>query len=67
MVKPDKVWIWTMPRKVGDAQTVSACWRRILAWPARALMTYHDVVGSAVTVDAHAALAAAVKESGQLR
>jgi len=47
MVKPDKLWVWTMPRRVGDADTVAACWRRVLAWPARAVMTFHDVVGTA--------------------
>ena len=70
MVKPDKLWIWTMPRRVADADTVAACWRRILAWPARTVMTFHDVVGTAGTtgsVDGHAALKAAVEESGQLR
>jgi hypothetical protein len=68
MVKPDKLWVWTMPRRVGDADTVAACWRRVLAWPARAVMTFHDVVGSAGSVggDGQAALRAAVEASGQL-
>jgi hypothetical protein len=66
MVKPDKVWIWTAARKVGDPAAVAASWRRILAWPARTVMTYHDVVGHAITAGAHAALTTAVKESGQL-
>jgi hypothetical protein len=69
MVKPDKLWIWTMPRRVADADTVAACWRRILAWPARTVMTFHDVVGTAGTTgsaDGQAALKAAVEESGQL-
>jgi hypothetical protein len=66
MLKPDKVWIWTVARKVGDAQIVAACWRRILAWPAKTVMTYHDVVGTAITSDSRAALADAVKQSGQL-
>jgi hypothetical protein len=66
MLKPDKVWIWTMPRKVGDPATVAGCWRRILAWPARTVMTYHDVPGHAIRGDARAALAAAVEESSQL-
>jgi hypothetical protein len=59
----------TMPRKVADAGTVAACWRRILAWPARTVMTFHDVVGTAGTAgstDGQAALKAAVEESGQL-
>jgi hypothetical protein len=68
MLKPDKVWIWTMARKVGDAGTVAACWRRVLAWPARTVMSFHDVVGTAGgTGDAQAALRAAVEASGQLR
>jgi hypothetical protein len=67
MVKPDRVWIWTMARKVGDPATVAACWRKILAWPARAVMTYHDVAGHAITTDARAALKAAIEESGQLK
>jgi hypothetical protein len=68
MVKPDKVWIWTMPRRVADAATVDACWRRILAWPARTVMTFHDVLGTAgSTHEGQAALRAAVEASGQLR
>jgi hypothetical protein len=66
MLKPDQVFIWTVARRVGDADKVSACWRKVLAWPARTLMTYHDVPTTAVVGDARAALAAAVKESGQL-
>lgn len=67
MVKPDKLWIWTMPRKVGQPDIVSACWRRILAWPARTVMSFHDVVGTAgSTADAQEALRQAVEESGQL-
>jgi hypothetical protein len=66
MVKPDRVWIWTMARKVGDPATVAACWRKILAWPARAVMTYHDVAGNAITTEARAALKGAIEQSGQL-
>jgi hypothetical protein len=67
MVKPDKLWVWTMPRKVADAATVAACWRRILAWPARTVMTFHDVLGTAGSVgDGQAALRAAVEASGQI-
>lgn len=66
MLKPDKVWIWDMARKVGDKQAVDACWRRILAWPARTLMTYHDVPGHAFHGDGQATLTEAVKASKQL-
>ena len=68
MLKPDKLWVWTMPRRVADAATIAACWRRVLAWPARTVMTFHDALGTAGSVgDAQAALRAAVEASGQLR
>jgi len=72
MVKPDKLWIWSLPRRVADPAVVDACWRRILAWPARTVMTFHDVVGTAGHVGdgagaGQAALRAAVEASGQLR
>jgi hypothetical protein len=66
MLKPDRLWIWTMARKVGDAGAVAESWRRILAWPARTVMTYHDPATVAVTRDARAALEAAVREAKQL-
>ena len=67
MIKPDKLWVWTMPRRVGDAATVAACWRRVLAWPVRTVMTFHDVVGTAgSTGNGQAALRAAVEASGQI-
>jgi hypothetical protein len=67
MAKPDQVFIWDMARRVGDPAVVAACWRAILAWPARTLLTYHDVMRSGVVGDARAALAAAVEASGQLK
>jgi hypothetical protein len=66
MLKPDRVWIWDMARKVADKQVVDSCWRRILAWPARTLMTYHDVPGHAFHGDGQAMLTEAVRASGQL-
>ena len=67
MLKPDQVYIWTDARRVGDPAAVAASWRTILSWPARTLMTFHDVPGTAFTGDANAALAAAVEKAGQLR
>jgi hypothetical protein len=67
MVKPDRVQIMTMARKVGDGDKVAACWRRILAWPSRTLLTYHDVPGSGFVGDGRAALAAAVDRARQPR
>lgn len=65
MLKPDRVALFTAPRKVGDAGQVAACWRRILAWPCRTLMTYHDVFGHAFVGDGRAALGAAVAAARQ--
>jgi len=67
MVKPDQVTIMTMARKVAAPDKVAACWRRILSWPSRTLLTYHDVPGSGFVGDGRAALAAAVDRAGQPR
>lgn len=66
MLKADRVWIWSSFRKVGDEAVVAECWRRILAWPARTLMTYHDVPGTCFRGDGQAALRQAVRDCGQL-
>ena len=58
MVKPDAVTIMTMARKVAAPDKVASCWRRILSWPSRTLLTYHDVPGSGFVGDGRAALAA---------
>jgi hypothetical protein len=67
MVKPDQVTIMTMARKVAAPDEVAACWRRILSWPCRTLLTYHDVPGSGFVGDGRAALAAAVDRARQPR
>ncbi len=67
MVKPDAVTIMTMARKVAAPDKVASCWRRILSWPSRTLLTYHDVPGSGFVGDGRAALAAAVDRAGQPR
>jgi len=66
MIKPDEVKIMTMARKVLAPDAVAACWRRILSWPCRTLLTYHDVPGSGFVGDGRAALAAAVERAKQL-
>jgi len=66
MLKPDRVFVWSMAHRVRDAATVAACWRKVLAWPCRTVMTYHDFPTRAFVGDASAALAAAVNRSGQL-
>jgi hypothetical protein len=64
MMAPEKVYVMKA-RKVGDRQRVAAHWARILNWPARVVMTYHDPPGHAFVGDGRAALreaAAAVKQ-----
>jgi len=65
MGKPDNVAVMTMARKVASPDKVAACWRRILSWPCRTLLTYHDHLGSGFVGDGRAALAAAVERSRQ--
>jgi hypothetical protein len=66
MIKPDKIWIQEMARKVFDAKAVEDCWRQILAWPARTVMTYHDPPTITYRGNARAALAEAVKAVRQI-
>jgi hypothetical protein len=66
MLKADQIYVQTGPRKVGDKAKVEASWRRILAWPCDAVMTYHDVTGFAFRADAANALRDAVRVAGQL-
>jgi hypothetical protein len=67
MMKPNQVYIMNKPRRVADAAKVAAHWRAILGWPMRALMTYHDSLGTAQFGDCRAALEAAVRKVAQLR
>jgi hypothetical protein len=66
MLKADQVYLQTQARKVRDKDKVAASWRRILTWPCRAVMTYHDVTGYAYTENAEAALRSAIRAAGQL-
>jgi hypothetical protein len=66
MVKPDAVTLMTMARKVASPEKVASFWRRILSWPCRTLLTYHDVPGSGFVGDGRAALTAAVERAKQI-
>jgi len=66
MLKPDKVWLMEMARRVKDPSIVSAAWKKVLAWPIQTLMTYHDPPTHAITTDARAKLETAVREAKQL-
>ena len=62
----DQVFIQVQGRPVQDSQAVAACWKDILKWPARSLMTYHDPPGFVWTDDPPKALRTAVESEGQL-
>jgi hypothetical protein len=66
MLKPDKVWLMDMARKVKDPTVVASCWRKVLAWPMRTLMTYHDPPTRAIVSDPRAALERAAREARQI-
>jgi hypothetical protein len=66
MITPDAVYVFKDARKVGNAKLVDACWRRVLEWPARTVLTYHDPPGHAFHGDVRQALEAAAHRSGQL-
>lgn len=66
MLKPDKVWLMDMARKVKDPAIVAASWKKVLAWPMRTLMTYHDPPTHAITADPRGALEKAAREAKQI-
>jgi len=66
MLKPDKVWLMEMARKVESPTAVAECWKKVLAWPTRTLMTYHDPPTRAVTTEPRAALEQAVRAAKQI-
>lgn len=66
MLKPDKVWLMEMARKAKEPGVVAACWKKILSWPIKTLMTYHDPPSRAITVQPHAALEGAVRVAKQI-
>jgi hypothetical protein len=66
MMKASEVYVPTQARKVDDAGRVHDCWERILGWPAKALITYHDTPGLAWTDDPVQHLSSAVSDAQQL-
>jgi hypothetical protein len=65
MMKPEQVAVMTGPRKVADAGRVRAHWRKILAWPAENVFTFHDTIGTGQVGGGQAALKAAVEKAKQ--
>jgi hypothetical protein len=66
MMKTNTVYVQDKARKVADPEAVSACWKRVLAWPARTLIGYHEPPGEGFVGDAQSELGRAVKQVGQL-
>jgi hypothetical protein len=66
MITPDEVYLFKDARKVADAKIVEACWRRILEWPAKTVLTYHDPPGHGFHGDGRKALEAAARARRQL-
>jgi hypothetical protein len=66
MMKAERLYIMTGPRKVASPARVAAHWKTILDWPAETIMTYHDTLGTAFNSEARAALEEAVKAVKQI-
>ena len=66
MVTPDALYVFKDVRKVGDAAKVKGHWEKILTWPAKNAMTYHDVPGHSFSGDVQGTLRASAQAAGQL-
>lgn len=66
MMRANTVYIQDKARKVADPQAVSRAWHRVLSWPCRTLIGYHEPVGEGFVGDGQVALHEAVKKAGQL-
>lgn len=66
MMKANTVYVNDKARKVSDAIVVRDCWKRILTWPGRTLMGYHEPPGEAFVGDVQSELARAAKQVRQL-
>jgi hypothetical protein len=66
MMKSETLYLMGGPRRVADAQRVASHWKTILGWPMRAVMTYHDTLGTAFTNDPRGGLQKAVTAAKQV-
>ncbi len=66
MFKPETVMVNDKARKVGDRVQTAAAWQKVLTWPCRTLMGYHEPPGQAFVGDGKAALQAAVSAARQM-
>jgi hypothetical protein len=66
MMKAEEVYIMTGPRPPLDKGRVSEHWRKILAWPAENVISYHDTIGTGQVGGGQAALRTAVEKAKQI-
>jgi hypothetical protein len=66
MMKANTVYVADGPRRVSDKARVAAHWEKILSWPAKTVMTYHDSPTLAYFGDGQAALGAAARKVKQI-
>jgi hypothetical protein len=66
MFKPNAIVVNDKARRVSDREQTAAAWRKVLAWPSRTLMGYHEPPGEAFFGDGQSALRAAVQAAKQL-
>jgi hypothetical protein len=65
MMKAEQIYIMTGPRPVIDKDKVRANWKKILAWPAENVLSYHDTIGTGQVGGGQASLRAAVDKTKQ--
>jgi hypothetical protein len=65
MMKAEQVYIMTGPRPPLDKARVREHWRKILAWPAENVLSYHDTLGTGQIGGGQAALRVAVEKAKQ--
>jgi hypothetical protein len=65
MLKAEQVYVMAGARPPLDKHKVAAHWRKILAWPAENVLSYHDSIGTGQIGGGQAALRAAVQKVKQ--
>jgi hypothetical protein len=66
MMKAEQVYVMAGPRRPLDKEKVKDNWRKVLAWPAENVLSYHDTLGTGQIGGGQAALKAAVENVKQL-
>ena len=66
MMKAEQVYVMSGPRPPLAKVKVAANWRKILAWAAENVLSYHDTIGTGQIGGGQAALRCAVEKVKQL-